>query len=106
MVGQAPIIVNAGVTYSAPRSGASATVLFNHVGERIVSASQRPLPVTVEQARSVLDLSLRFPVLQAVTARLDARNLLDRPYTQTQGTVTRESWRAGRVYTFGLSWQP
>ncbi|HEX2722239.1 MAG TPA: TonB-dependent receptor [Gemmatimonadaceae bacterium] len=105
MVGQAPIIVNAGLTY-ASGSGASATILFNHVGERIVSASQRPLPVTVEQARSVLDVSLRFPFLDQLSARVDLRNLLDQPYVQRQGTVTRESWSAGRVYTLGFTWQP
>lgn len=106
MVGQAPSVVNAGLTYAAPHSTLSATMLFNRVGRRIVSASQRPLPVTYEEARSVLDLSLRFPVLSRVSGKFDARNLFDEEYRQTQGTVTRESYRAGRVYSLGLSWQP
>ena len=106
MVGQAPSVVNTGLTF-APGSGSlSATVLFNRVGRRIVSASQRPLPVTYEEARSVLDLALRFPLLASVSAKLDAKNLLDQPYVQRQGTVTREAYYAGRVYTFGLNWQP
>ncbi len=106
MVGQAPSVLNGGLTF-APGSGKlSATVLFNRVGRRIVSASQPPLPVTYEEARNVLDLALRFPLFSGVSAKLDARNLLDQPYVQRQGTVTRESYYAGRVYTFGLNWQP
>lgn len=106
MVGQAPIVANAGLTYSASGSPLSATLLLNHVGRRIVSASQLPLPVTYESARSVLDVSFRFPVMSGLAGKLDARNLLDEPHVQTQGTVTRESYRAGRVYTIGLTWNP
>ena len=53
----------------------------------------------------MFDLSLRFPVRGDVTGKLDARNLLDEPYRVTQGTVTRESYRAGRVFALGLQWQ-
>ena len=106
MVGQAPVVVNAGLTYNASGSPLSATVLFNHVGERIVTASQRPLPVTREMARSAVDISLRFPIAGALAGKFDARNLLDEPFVQTQGSVTRESYRSGRIFTFGLNWQP
>ncbi|HLA13565.1 MAG TPA: TonB-dependent receptor, partial [Gemmatimonadaceae bacterium] len=106
MVGQAPSVVNAGLTFAPPGKGFSATVLYNRVGRRIVSASQRPLPVTYEEARSVLDMALRVPLFGTLAAKFDARNLLDQPYLQTQGTVTRESYYAGRVYTVGLNWRP
>ncbi|MGK2962783.1 MAG: TonB-dependent receptor domain-containing protein, partial [Gemmatimonadaceae bacterium] len=46
MVAQAPVVVNAGLSYASSDSPLSATLLFNHVGRRIVTASQRPLPVT------------------------------------------------------------
>lgn len=106
MVGQAPSVVNAGLTFAPGTGSLSATVLFNRVGRRIVSASQPPLPVTYEEARSVMDLAFRFPLFASVSAKLDAKNLLDQPYVQRQGTVTRESYYAGRVYTLGLNWQP
>ena len=105
MVGQAPYVVNVGATY-ASEGGTSATLLFNQVGRRIVAASQAPLPVTYEEPRGVLDFSLRFPIWQQLSGMLDARNLLDSQYLQTQGTVTRESYYAGRVFQIGLSWQP
>ena len=105
MVGQARYVVNAGLTYSSNDGRLSATALYNVVGRRIYAASLLPLPSVYEEARNVVDLSLRFPVRGGVTGRLDARNLLDEPYAVTQGTVTRESYRAGRVFQLGLQWQ-
>lgn len=105
MVGQAPSVLNAGLTYAHGESGLSATVLYNRVGSRIVSASQRPLPVTTEEARSVLDFALRLPVFSKVSAKLDAKNLLNQPYLQKQGAVVRESYYTGRVFTLGINWQ-
>lgn len=106
MVGQAPYVVNAGLSYVPVASSASATILFNRVGRRVYSASERPLPATYEEARSSLDFSLRTPVFGGIAAKIDAKNLLDSPYLLRQGTVTRESYRSGRVYSVGLSWQP
>jgi outer membrane receptor protein involved in Fe transport len=82
----------------------SATVLYNIVGRRIVSAAELGLPNVYEEARNVLDVSLRFPVLGGISAKLDAKNLLNEPYEVTQGVATREYFEAGRVFTFGLTW--
>lgn len=106
MVGQAPYLVNAGLTWTATSGRGSATVLFNRVGERIVAAGTNPLPDTYEQPRNMLDLSLRFPVWGAVAGKVDLRNALDARTWMRQGTVTRESYFSGRVATVGLSWRP
>lgn len=106
MVGQAPYVLNSGLTWVSQSGAASATVLFNQVGDRIDAAGDAPLPDVIERTRRVLDLSLRFPVSGALSARFDAKNLLDAPYRTTQGTVTRESYRVGRVVQAGLSWRP
>ena len=106
MVGQAPYVVNTGLTYASGDGRLSATALYNVVGRRIFAASTLPLPSVHEEARHVVDFSLRFPILEQLSGRLDARNLLDAPYEVTQGTVQREFHRAGRVYQLGLTWQP
>lgn len=106
MVGQAPYVVNSGLTYGTTGGRFSATALYNVVGRRIFAASLLPLPNVYEEARNVVDFSLRFPVVGKLGGRFDARNLLDEPYEVTQGTVTRESYHAGRVFQLGLSWQP
>lgn len=105
MVGQSPYVLNGGLTWTHPTSDASATVLFNRVGERIVDAGELPLPDVVEQPRNVLDVSLRLPVLSTLSARVDAKNLLDAPYRITQGAVVREAYTAGRVFSVGFSWR-
>jgi outer membrane cobalamin receptor len=106
MVGQAPYVVNAGLTYT-PRSGStSATILFNRIGERIDAAGDQPLPDVVIQPRSVIDFSLRFPIHSTISGRFDAKNLLDDKYETIQGTVVREAYRTGRVLQLGLVFRP
>ena len=106
LVGQAPYVVNSGITYSSRSGNTSATLLYNRVGERIVNAGANPLPDVLEHPRDVMDLSLRLPVLSQMALRMDARNLLNARYLVTQGNVTREAWTTGRAFSFGLTWQP
>ncbi len=105
MVGQAPYVVNAGVAYTSPSGGTSATVLYNVVGKRITAAALEPIKVdTYEQPRKQLDVSLRFGIHDGLTGKLDATNLLDSPYEERQGTVIRNRYRTGRSMSLGLSW--
>ena len=105
MVGQAPYVVNAGLTYQRDERGLSTTVLFNTVGERIYGASEADLPDVYEQPRQVLDFSLRIPVLSGFAMRLDMKNLLDSPYEIRQGSVVRERYSAGRIFQAGVTWR-
>ncbi len=105
MMGQAPWVVNGGVTYTGRTSGTSATLLYSAVGARIYSAGTIPFPDVYEQPRHLVDLSLRMPLGDKWTWRLDARNLLDAPFKLTQGPVTRESYRLGRNVSLGVQWR-
>jgi hypothetical protein len=104
MVGQAPYVVNAGLTYANTTGRLSATALYNIVGERITAAVPGR-PDIFEQPRHALDLSVRFPVIGSLSGKLDARNVFDEPYEQLQDDVVRERYRAGRVFSLGLSWR-
>ncbi len=104
MVGQAGHVVNAGLEYTS--GGLSATVLYNVVGRRIVEAGILPLPDAHEEARHLLDLSVRVPVLATLTFKLDARNLLDQPYRVTQGGLDEVRYRTGRQFAGGFTWTP
>jgi outer membrane receptor protein involved in Fe transport len=106
MVGQSPYVINTGLTYAHSDLGVSATALYNIAGRRISSAAETPLPNVYEEPRNSLDVSLRFPLFAGLRAKADLENLLDSPYEQTQGTVARESYRTGRTYSLGVSWQP
>ncbi|HYW49874.1 MAG TPA: TonB-dependent receptor, partial [Gemmatimonadaceae bacterium] len=106
MVGQAPYMVNGGVTWNTASGSTSATLLYNVIGPRIIDAGVVPLPDVKELPRQVVDFSLRFPIAGAFAARFDARNLLDAQYRIKQGPVTRESYFTGRVFSLGFNWQP
>jgi outer membrane receptor protein involved in Fe transport len=104
MVGQAPYVVNAGLTWAPEEGSTSATLLYNVAGRKIHSAAEAPLPEVYEEARHGLDLSLRIGLRENVSAKLDAKNLLDAPVELTQGDVTRDHYRTGRVFSLGVSW--
>jgi outer membrane receptor protein involved in Fe transport len=106
MVGQAPYVVNTGLTYTSTGGSFSATALYNVVGRRIVNAAEAPLPDVYEKPRHLVDLSLRFPVMAGIKAKLDVKNVFDTPFEIEQGTVTREHYKTGRIFAVGLSWQP
>lgn len=106
MVGQAPYVINAGLSWASGGGTSSATLLFNRVGDRIQAAGDSPLPDVIEKARNVGDFSLRFALLQNLVARLDAKNLFDSPSNTVQGTATREFYRTGRTFQLGFQVRP
>ncbi len=105
MVGQSPYVVNAGLTWQ-PSPRLNATVLYNVFGKRIQSAAEMPLPDVYELPRHALDVSIRWPLSESVSAKLDVRNILDQRFETVQGSTIRESYRTGRVLSLGASWQP
>jgi len=106
MVGQAPYVVNAGVSYENSTGALSATALYNVVGRRITATGTKPTPDTYLEPRSLVDFSLRFPLFAATSAKLNASNLLNSEYKEGAGGITRLSYRSGRVFSLGLSWTP
>lgn len=107
MVGQAPYVINAGLSYAGGSDGrTAATLLYNVVGPRIVSAAVTPLRVDSEElARHVLDLSVRFPLVRGMSAKIDAENLLDSAVEVRQGEVTRLRYNTGRTVAVGVTWR-
>ena len=106
MMGQAPWVINTGMTWASGARAYSATVLYNVVGRRITMAGIDPLPDTYEEARQLLDLSLQFPLPGRLTGKLNARNLLDAPYVERTGELTRRRYTTGRGLTVALGWKP
>jgi len=105
MVGQAPYVVNSGVSYESLSGATSATLLYNVVGPRISSAAVTPLTVdTYERPRHVLDFSFRFAIAGGISAKLDAKNLLDAAYEERQGDVIRYRYTTGRSLGLGVNW--
>lgn len=106
MVGQAPYVVNGGVTYASESGRATATVLYNVVGRRIVTTGTGGIPDNYLEPRHLLDLSLQLPVYSTLGLKVNARNLLDARYREMQGGVVRTMYDTGRVFSLGLTWAP
>ena len=106
MVGQAPYVVNAGLTFTPGQGATSATLLYNVVGRRISSTAVTPLAEdTYEQPRQQLDFSLRFGLRDGVDVKFDATNLLDAAYEELQGDVVRYRYKTGRSMSVGATWR-
>ncbi|MDX2185214.1 MAG: outer membrane beta-barrel protein [Gemmatimonadaceae bacterium] len=105
MVGQAPYVINSGLTWTSVSERTSATLLYNRVGRRIFAAGPLPLPDIYDEARNVVDFSVRAGLTRTLGLRFDARNLMDARFQLTQGAVRREAYNTGRVYQFGFTWR-
>jgi len=70
MQGQAPYLINAGISYVDNVNDFSASVMVNRVGEKIYIVGNDQLPNRWENARTVLDLQLTKSFLKK---RLDLR---------------------------------
>ncbi len=105
MAGQSEYVLNAGLGYGAEDGRLNATALYNVAGRRLVEAGIFPLPDTYEQERHLVDLSVQFPVGPSLSAKLDAKNLLDEPVEYLQGPVTRLRYRTGRIFNLGFKWE-
>jgi hypothetical protein len=103
MVGQAPYVVNTGVSYSNLAGSVNATLLYNKVGKRIVLAGVNPIPDTYEMARNVLDFSVQIPVVKSVSLKMNAQNLLNAPFLEKTGNLERRRYDMGRVFSAGFS---
>lgn len=106
MVGQAPYVVNAGLSWANTSGAASATALYNIVGRAITATGTKPTPDTYREPRNSLDLSFQLPLKTGVSTKLNVRNLLDAPYEETSGGLTRLKYKTGRTLSLGFTWTP
>ena len=106
MYGQAPYVINGALSWTSEGGRTTATALFNRVGRRITGVGVGGIPDSYEQPRNAVDLSLRFPLVGALAASVDAKNLLDEQFLVTSGPLTRDRYTVGRTVSLGVSWKP
>ena len=103
MVGQSPYIVNAGLLWA--QKAWAASLLYNVQGQRILEAGTGGIPDAYEKPRSMLDATVQIPVLRNLTAKVEARNLLNARYLFEQGGVVRQAYYTGRIFGIGFRWE-
>ncbi|HEX8387271.1 MAG TPA: TonB-dependent receptor, partial [Rubricoccaceae bacterium] len=101
--GQAPYVVNLGLTLVAPGVGTQLSVLYNRLGSRIVEVSSLLDEDVVENPRDLLDLTLSQPFMGRYEARVAVRDVFEQNQTFSQGADTIRADVRGRSISFGLS---
>ncbi len=103
MVGQSPYIVNAGLLWV--KNAWAASLLYNVQGQRILEAGTGGIPDAYEKPRNMIDATVQIPVLRNLTAKVEAKNLLNAQYLFEQGDVVRQSYYSGRIFGVSFKWE-
>jgi hypothetical protein len=111
LFGQAPYVVNVGLSYLLARTGTSASVMYNRSGRRLEARGINQLPDIYEEDRGRLDLVLEQPVGRGVALKLSAERLLGENMEFSQSfpngdTVVTRGYDPGRTFSLSLSWEP
>jgi len=106
LVGQAPFIINAGLDYTQP-DVLTARLLYYTADRSINSAGFNGLPDIFLERRNQLDAVLIVPLKRwigvPINAKLSAENLLNDPYTFTQGAVVQQRYTNGIKFTLAIN---
>ena len=102
--GQCPYIINFSVGYESTNWGISSSVAYNIYGRRLSDVGNHGAPDVYEQPRGQLDLSFSRTVADAYKLSFSAKNLLDPAVQFKQGQATLVSYKSGRSFSFGISY--
>jgi outer membrane receptor for ferrienterochelin and colicin len=79
MQGQSPYIINGGLSYGIKPINASATLVFNRIGERIFSVGNGEIPELYEAPRNVLDFSVTKQLYKKLEIKFTVSDLFANP---------------------------
>lgn len=110
MQGQSPYVVNLTFGYDNQNTGDSALLLFNQIGERIVSLGTDHNEDIYQQPFAKLDFVTQWKLNNyffkdsdfAWSLKFKAKNLLDSEVKFTQGDLTTASTKPGREFSLAL----
>ncbi len=102
--GQCPYIINLSVGYEEPNWGISSSVAYNIYGRRLSDVGNHGAPDVFEQPRGQLDMSFSRTVADTYKFSFSAKNLLNPAVHFKQGEATSVSYKIGRSFSFGISY--
>jgi len=104
--GQSPYLFNLGLNYRNPAYKIQVDLFYNIFGKRIAEVGSKPLPDIYEMPHPDLDLSVNQPLDKRLNLKLGVSNILNSQVKFKQGDYITESYRKGRTYSIGLSYNP
>lgn len=105
MQGQSPYVLNFQIGYDDAETGNSAMLLYNSIGERIVSLGTDHNEDTYEQPFNKVDFTTKWNLNKpkdgnlAYSLLFKAENLLDDTVTFTQGSKETQTFKPGRFFS-------
>jgi len=104
--GQSSCLANGVLEYENPRTHSEIRLLYNLVGRRISEVGATGLPDVYERPNHFLDLSYgqRLPGQERVRLKFTIQNILNRAITELQGDRIFGSYRLGRTFGIGISY--
>lgn len=94
--GQSPYIINVSLMYNAPKSGWSASALYNRIGHRIAYVGSATIPTTWENGRNIVDLQLGKTVLKGKGEfKLTVSDLLNSATVLYWNTDDKDAYKKG-----------
>ena len=102
--GQCPYIINLSIGYDNPNWDISSSVAYNIYGRRLSDVGNHGAPDVFEQPRGELDFSFSRTVAGAYKFSFSAKNLLDPEVAFKQGEKSSVSYKLGRSFSFGISY--
>ncbi|HHD83415.1 MAG TPA: hypothetical protein ENK93_00925 [Campylobacteraceae bacterium] len=107
MQGQSPYVVNLQFGYDNPDTGDSAMLLYNQIGERIVSLGTDGNEDIYEQPFQKLDFTTKWRLYKSrrftYSLLFKAQNLLDDSVDLKQGEKLTQTFKPGRSYALKFS---
>jgi hypothetical protein len=106
--GQSPFLVNADLMYENPTTGATASLVYNVFGRRLVENVEGRSPNIYEEPFKSLDLLASKRIVWGLRAKFSARNVLNSTVRWTQkipGHVyVAQEQKVGQTYSLGISY--
>ena len=102
--GQCPYIVNVSIGFEDPDWGISSAIAYNIFGRRLSEVGNHGVPDVYEQPRGQLDVSFSRMLANYFKFSVSAKNLLDPDVHFKQGEAVYVSYKLGRAFSFGISY--
>lgn len=110
LVGQAPFLMNLGLTWTSPSARTEVSVLSATVGDRLkelnmtqVNAAGDGIPNLIARGVTTLDATVSMTPFTGAKLKFAAGNLLDKPVQEFIGPIEMRRWATGRTYSLTFS---
>jgi outer membrane receptor protein involved in Fe transport len=83
--GQSPYTINIGLSYNSDDNGATVSLLYNRIGERIIEVATAYQEDIIEEPRDVIDFVINKSLTENLSLKISAKDILGKDQIFKQG---------------------